>query len=361
MPNDAKIQPSPRRVGQLSASLLAWSRANRRDLPWRSTRDPYAIWVSEVMLQQTRVSTVVPYYARFLERFPSVHCLAEAPVGDVFACWSGLGYYRRARLLHRGAGEIRDRGGLPSTREQWLGVSGVGDYTAGAVASIAFGQAVGAVDGNVARVLARWFAIDDDMKGAGLRRARILADALVPSAAPGDWNQALMELGATVCTPSDPACGACPVRALCQAYLQGRVHELPWSTRATPPVERTLQAFVVRAGRRVLVTRRTSELYFGMWEPPWLEQGQECLAEVSARFGVMLTRVAGFTHVLSHRRLHVEVHTGRARARSAFSWLPTGYDAARWVDGSQFAELGHTALARKILESTGFGDAWSHS
>src|SRR5690606_30997332 len=153
-------------VARLHDDLLSWYAACRRDLPWRKTRDPYAIWVSEVMLQQTRVDTVVPYYERFLARFPTAQALAEAPEDDVLALWSGLGYYRRARLLHAGARAVAAAGEVPRRREGLLGVPGIGAYTAGAVASIAFGEAVGLVDGNVARVLARLFAIDDDMRKA---------------------------------------------------------------------------------------------------------------------------------------------------------------------------------------------------
>jgi A/G-specific adenine glycosylase len=193
-------------VAVLQDRLLEWYAACRRDLPWRRTRDPYAIWVSEVMLQQTRVETVIPRYERFLSRFPTVLALAEAPADDVLAAWSGLGYYRRARLLHEGARELvrgSVRGEMPSRRDDLLQVRGIGRYTAGAIASIAFSEPVGLVDGNVARVLARLFAIDDDMRrSAGVRRAQALADAIVARRDPSAWNQALMELGATVARTS---------------------------------------------------------------------------------------------------------------------------------------------------------------
>src|SRR5690242_17796950 len=193
--------PATAQVSRLHRDLLTWYAACRRDLPWRRTRDPWAIWVSEIMLQQTRVDTVMPYFERFLARFPTPLALAEAPEDQVLAAWSGLGYYRRARMLHAGARVVADRAKMPRDREGLLELPGVGRYTAGAIASIAFEEPVGLVDGNVARVLARIFVLEDDMRRAGMRRAEELAESLVPKDAPGDWNQALMELGATVCTP----------------------------------------------------------------------------------------------------------------------------------------------------------------
>ncbi|HVJ89394.1 MAG TPA: A/G-specific adenine glycosylase, partial [Labilithrix sp.] len=210
----------------LHQALLAWYAAERRDLPWRRTRDPWAIWVSEIMLQQTRVETVKPYFERFMQRFPTPLALAEAPEDQVLAAWSGLGYYRRARMLHAGARVVAQRSGMPADRDGLLELPGIGRYTAGAIASIAYGERVGLVDGNVARVFARIFAIDDDMKRAGMRRAEQLAEELVPERAPGDWNQALMELGATICTPRAPSCERCPVFRSCRAHAEKRVEEL---------------------------------------------------------------------------------------------------------------------------------------
>jgi len=203
----------------VSTDLLRWYRAHRRDLPWRRTRDPYAIWVSEVMLQQTRVETVVPYYERFLRAFPTPAALAEADASQVLAMWSGLGYYRRARLLHQGARAVAGRP-MPTSARELLTVPGIGRYTAGAIASIAHGEVAPLVDGNVARVIARLFALREDVShGAGRERVWSLAAELLAepdaSADPGAFNQSLMELGARICVPREPRCSACPL----QSYL----------------------------------------------------------------------------------------------------------------------------------------------
>ena len=202
----------------LRSTLLRWYRKNRRDLPWRRTADPYAVWVSEIMLQQTRVETVLPYYARFLERFPDASRLADATEDDVLASWSGLGYYRRARALHQGARVVMERhdGKLPRDPADLRRLPGVGRYTAGAIASVAFGLPEPILDGNVRRVLARIFAVDGVRLGPAAEERELwgLAASLVQGSAPGDLNQALMELGALICTPRAPACPACPCPAV---------------------------------------------------------------------------------------------------------------------------------------------------
>src|SRR6185503_9991928 len=225
--NGAARTVSPMNVAD---ALVGWYRGARRDLPWRRTRDPYAIWVSEVMLQQTRVTVVVPYWQRWMARFPSPAALAGAPLDDVLAAWSGLGYYGRARNLHRGAREVVARygGRLPDSAGELRTLPGIGRYTAGAIASMAFDRQEPLVDGNVARVLARVFAVEEDVKSAaGQNRLWQLAADLVPSEAPGDFNQALMELGATLCAPAAPRCAGCPLAADCRAHREGRTDELP--------------------------------------------------------------------------------------------------------------------------------------
>src|SRR5438477_1446956 len=202
----------------IARRLRAWFRRRARALPWRRTRDPYAIWVSEIMLQQTRVQTVIPYWERWMSRFPTVAALAHAPLDDVLAAWAGLGYYSRARNLHAGAQTVASKfaGALPARASELRAVPGIGPYTAGAIASIAFGEKAPLVDGNVARVLARVYGIAEDIKSsAGQRalwaRAGELMAALPASAAPGDLNQGLMELGATICAPAAPRCLTCPL------------------------------------------------------------------------------------------------------------------------------------------------------
>lgn len=239
-----------------------------RALPWRGEEDPYRIWVSEVMLQQTRVSTVLGYYERWLERFPDVESLARAELDDVLLAWEGLGYYRRARFLHAGARMVREElgGEVPSTFEGLKAIPGLGDYAAGAVASIAFGRVVPAVDGNVRRVLARL----RDEPDPGRRWLRETAARLVDPDRPGDWNQALMELGATVCTPASPDCDACPVSVWCAARAAGTQEERPAPAPRKAVPRRTLAtAVVVDGSGRALVVRRPEDgLLGGLWAFP---------------------------------------------------------------------------------------------
>ncbi len=343
-------------MAHLQQTLLAWYGACRRDLPWRRTRDPYAIWVSEIMLQQTRVETVIPYYERFLLRFPTAVALAEAPADDVLAAWSGLGYYRRARLLLAGAHAVATQGGaLPPDRASLLSVPGIGRYTAGAIASIAFGQPVGLVDGNVARVFARLFAIGADMRKAGMRMAEVLADELVAKEDPGAWNQALMELGATICTPRSPACGACPLASQCRAFAQGRVAELPKLSERKAPVARRVQAIVAIRAKdgAILLGRRHGEGTFaGLWEPPSIEGPAKMRARLAAWLPIgKLRRVGVVEHVLSHRKLTVDVLRADLVGSLARTDIPpnAGYDDVRVVPEARFDDLGFSTLARKIV------------
>ncbi|PDO11393.1 MAG: A/G-specific adenine glycosylase [Candidatus Reconcilbacillus cellulovorans] len=267
--------------------LLDWYRRHRRDLPWRRTRDPYRIWVSETMLQQTRVETVIPYYERFLERFPTVADLAAAPEADVLKAWEGLGYYSRARRLHEAAKVIVERYGgvFPDDAAAVAALPGVGPYTKGAVLSIAFGRPEPAVDGNVMRVLSRFFLIRDDIaKPATREKMEALARRLIPEDAAGDFNQALMELGATVCVPKAPTCLVCPVMERCGAYLAGEEEELPVKAKAKPPrTERRLVAWIVDGEGRLLIRRRPERgLLAGMWELPHVEARPSSGADVAA-------------------------------------------------------------------------------
>jgi A/G-specific adenine glycosylase len=227
----------PDEVPALRRALLTWFRRAARDLPWRRTRDPYRIWLSEVLLQQTRVRTVPPYYARLVIAFPTVRRLAAAPLEHVLKLWQGLGYYRRAVNLHRAARVIMDqrRGVLPRSAAEWQELPGVGRYTACAIASIAYSEPVPVVDGNVRRVLARLLAVRAPIDGqATQKRLWKLAEMLLARRAPGAFNQALMELGARACTPRRPGCMACPVRGWCAAHLSDTQHDLPVRRRKRP-------------------------------------------------------------------------------------------------------------------------------
>jgi A/G-specific adenine glycosylase len=340
-------------------ALLDWYLRSRRDLPWRRTRDPYAIWISETMLQQTRVETVLPYYARFLRELPDVGSLAEAPEAQVLTLWSGLGYYRRARMLHAAAKTVAaERGGrLPESSEELRQLRGVGAYTAGAIASIAFGQRAALVDGNVARVLARLYAIEDDVKStAGARRVWELAERLVAEVdgAPGDWNQALMELGATVCTPREPRCSECPVADGCEARARGIATELPRTTPKRKPLTVKRVALVIASGSLVVLAHRRPEALFGgLWEPP-LADGADPGA-LAAKLGVegkLLAR-GRVVHVLSHRRLEVDVSLAALGRRRR--WSPPGadYDAVEVARIDELSARAHSTLARKVLIAAG--------
>src|SRR5881628_546148 len=261
--------PSPIEV---RTRLLAWYDANRRDLPWRHTRDPYRILVAEYLLQRTRIASGTPYYERFVERFPTVRDLAAAPLDDVLAVWEGLGFYGRARNLHAAAQSIVQRHGgeVPRSYDDLASLPGIGPYTAGAVASIAFGIPVPAVDGNVVRVVARLFQIRENVTAGRVRRRIVeIAARLVSPERPGAFNQALMELGATVCTPMAPACESCPVERSCLARAAGEERELPISTRPRSPRSVTVVFGLVTANGRVLLVRRPKgRLLGGLWALP---------------------------------------------------------------------------------------------
>lgn len=233
-------------------SLLAWFRQFQRDLPWRKTKDPYRIWLSEIMLQQTRVAAVIPYYEKFLERFPNVESLASAREEEVLQLWSGLGYYSRARNLQKAARQIvAEFGGeFPKNREQILSLAGIGEYTASAIASIALGERSAVLDGNVARVLSRLSAVRGDLRESPKWRAlQETADRLLDRSAPGDWNQAMMELGATLCTPRAPQCLLCPVAAHCEGRKLGIAENLPETRKKRDVVDVTLVSLVIVSPR----------------------------------------------------------------------------------------------------------------
>ncbi|MFS0726131.1 A/G-specific adenine glycosylase [Paenibacillus sp. 1P07SE] len=259
-----------------SRELLAWYRANKRDLPWRRSRDAYRIWVSEIMLQQTRVDTVIPYYNRFMDKFPTIGALAEAPEEEVLKCWEGLGYYSRARNLQAGARQVMQLhgGSVPDDADAVAALKGVGPYTRGAIMSIAFNRPEPAVDGNVMRVLSRYMCLEDDIAKSSTRvKTEILAKSLIPEGAAGDFNQGLMELGALICTPKSPGCLICPVMEHCAGRLAGREKELPIKTKAKPPrPELRLAALIEGSGEqagRILVRQRPDTgLLARMWELP---------------------------------------------------------------------------------------------
>ena len=341
-------------------ALLAWYEQNKRDLPWRRTRQAYAIWVAEVMLQQTRVETVRPYYARFLDRFPDVRALADAPLDDVLASWSGLGYYRRARLLHAGAMHVRDvhGGRVPRDPEAIRAIPGVGAYTAGAIASQAFDLEQPIVDGNVARFVSRLRAIEVDVRrGEGLARAWRISAALVEGERPGALNNALMEIGATVCVPREPRCLLCPVRAHCVARDQGIERHLPVAPKKAerPTVKEIAAVLRVHGDERVLLARCTKDgLFGGLWEPPRVttHDRRRAQCELAASFGVDVDLAPkakrSVEHVLTHRRLLVDVYEG-VIARAPKTRESERYDRFELVDLVALDRMGVATLGRKLL------------
>jgi len=338
-------------------ALAAWYARHRRDLPWRGTIDPYTVLLSELMLQQTRVATAVPYFERFLARFPTAAALAAASEDEVLALWSGLGYYRRARQLHAAAGRIAATG-FPRTARELAELPGVGPYTAAAVASIAFGEPVAVVDGNVIRVVARLVAWEAPVERAASRRAiAAVAAALLDPDRPGESNQALMELGATLCRPAAPLCEACPVAPFCAGRARGIAVELPRrGPRRVPRRERWVVARVERAGRILLFRRGPGErLLAGLWELPEAPAGIGVEAALAARYGGrfrLAERLGTVRHAITTRALEVEVHAAR--------WEPEGERVAEgpeaaWLSPAEAASRALTALARKALalERTG--------
>ena len=314
-----------------STKLLRWFRKAKRDLPWRTEpRDPYRTWVSEVMLQQTRVEVVVPYYERFLRRFPTLQSLAEAPLDDVLALWSGLGYYSRARNLHAAAKAAAPA--LPKSFARLRELPGFGPYTAAAVASLAFGEDVPLVDGNVARVVARVFRLRDG------RRLDLLQE-LLPKGRAGEFNEALMELGATVCTPRSPKCTRCTLRTLCRGRDTPELFPAPKKRPDRPLLEWRAVALRRRDGAVLLARRPAGELFAGMWDLPAEEPRGVRLLGPLADCGIV-------AQTLTHREVRVAVRTGRA------SGSPRTAEA-RWVAPARLHEVGLSSLARKSLRKAG--------
>jgi len=351
----------PAQVRRLQARLLSWYEKAKRDLPWRRTRDPYAVWISETMLQQTRVATVIPFYERFLAALPTVGALAEAPEQQVLALWSGLGYYRRARMLHAAAKQVVSAHGsrLPEAVEELRGLQGVGAYTAGAIASIAFGRRAAVVDGNIIRVLARLYCIEDDVRAArGNAGMWALAQGLVDRlrGESGDWNQALMELGATVCAPREPKCDECPVRGECSGRASGKAKQLPRMSRKGRPFTVERVAVVLASPARVLLARRrVDRLFGGLWEPPGTDGDFEALAVHLRLDPRRLDHVGDVVHVLSHRRLEVRVMRGTLVGREPFPLPGPDYDAVERVARARVGERPQASLTRKILEVANVG------
>ncbi len=294
-----------RQIPEFQRALLAWFHRRKRDLPWRRTHNPYRIWLSEVMLQQTRVGAVAPYYRRFLRRFPTLRALARARYDQVLRLWGGLGYYRRARNLHRAAKEVvaQHAGRFPHEPEAALALPGVGRYTAAAVLSIAYGAPLAVVDGNVARVLARLAALPGDLRARHRwKQLQGTAQELLAPGTPGDWNQAMMELGATVCTPRVPRCTECPVSRWCRAYRLGIAEQVPAPLGKRAPVRITLAAAVLLdpKGQTLVVKHGNADsdggagaLFSRMWQFPAVQVSRDAREELARHLRVSLDLSVG--------------------------------------------------------------------
>ena len=319
-----------------SETILHWYAACGRDLPWRRTRDPYAVWLSEIILQQTRVAQGRAYWERFLERFPTVQDLAAAPEDEVMRLWQGLGYYSRARNLHAAAKQVVALGGFPSTLEGIRGLKGVGDYTAAAIGSIAFGLPAAVVDGNVYRVLARYFGIATPVgTSAAKKEFTELAQRLLPADAPAAFNQGMMDFGATCCTPVNPACLTCPLQPSCQAFKTGRVELLPVKQASAKPVERHLTYVYVRVNGQVAIHRRgPGDIWQGLWEP-WLTDEVPAGARLVAK---------DFKHQLTHRTLLADFWLWEPSERPS---LPDGYV---WIEEAELDTYAKPRLFERLLE-----------
>lgn len=334
----------------LTRKLLKWYASSARDLPWRRTKDPYAIWVSEIMLQQTQVQTVVAYYRKWLEKFPTVQDLARADLQDVLSVWAGLGYYRRARMIHQAAKEITEKysGSLPGTAEALMKLPGIGRYTAGAIASIAFGRRSPVLDGNVIRILTRIYAIKEDVsERTTLKRLWTLAEDLLPKKNPGDLNQALMELGATVCFPRNPDCGQCPAAFACAAKAEGRQPEYPVK-KNRERYEKVETFAVVRHADGKMLLRRQPE--YGRWGGLWMFPfwpSKEALLQSCGLSEAELEPLGSVEHGFTKYRVTLRAFEWE---NSETSVKPSAAEGSedRWIKFEDLADFAMPAPHRKI-------------
>lgn len=349
-------------IHPVAERVLRWYARHRRDLPWRNTRDPYAVWVSEIMLQQTRVQTVLRYYHRFLSRFPTVHDLAAASPEDVLKAWENLGYYARARNLHAAAREIVAcfHGVLPEGEKELLLLPGIGPYTAAAIASIAYGEKTPALDGNVRRVLCRLFAVQEPFDPIRIQKSlRTLAEELIPEMDPGGFNQGLMDLGAALCTPRKPSCAACPLKMLCRAAIMGIQETLPARGKRPGIPLREMVAAVLENGRGgyLVVQRAPVGLLGGLWgfpagdRPPRRSRKQALIQAVQENLGIRLACVGKWVtvkHVYTHFK--VTLHTCVCRIEEGKP-RSTGYQRWRWAGPEDLLSLPFARVDQKIMQA----------
>jgi len=355
-----KIHPSTKRA--LAKCLLTWFEKSKRDLPWRRTKDPYAILVSEIMLQQTQAQTVIPYFERFMDKFPSLQVLAEAEEEEVFRLWSGLGYYRRARNLQATAGKIVTEfdGKFPETRKGLLTLPGIGPYTAGALLSIAFGQPEPLVDGNVERVLSRVLLLDDDLATtSGKKRIWELAGDFVPKDYPGQFNQSLMELGATICFPTTPKCSDCPLGRFCRAHLDGNPEALPVKSKSNRKEKVSEVVLIIRHQNRwLLIDHNEEELYDGLWQFPWAWQKKgdrnrkSTIRRLAASVGAdpgNAEPVLEIKHAVTYRSITTQFY----RLEISKKLTPRNGVSLRWVSPEDIGNEALPSYQKKALQALG--------
>ncbi len=354
--------PSDALTTAFRGDLVAWYRAHKRTMPWRDHPDPYHVWISEIMLQQTRVEQATPYFTRFTDAFPTVEALAAAPLDSVLLRWEGLGYYARARNLHRAAQIVVEKhgGNVPSDYEAFRALPGVGPYTAAAVLSIAFGKPYAVLDGNVIRVLARVTALTRDVKKPATRRdLQTLADDLLDAAAPGDFNQAMMELGARVCTPANPSCPVCPLERVCAARAMGTPTAFPVSAKKAPVPHHDVAVGLLRddAGRLLIQRRPDDGLLGGLWEFPGgkRESGealeQSCAREFAEELGLEITvgpLVARVEHAYSHFR--ITLYAFACRLTSGVL-TPRLDQPVKWIEVEDLDAYAFPRANRKVLDA----------
>ncbi|MHB8139434.1 MAG: A/G-specific adenine glycosylase [Smithellaceae bacterium] len=344
----------------LGHKLLSWYKHYQRSLPWRKTKDPYRIWISEIMLQQTQVNTVIPYYQRFIKSFPDVRRLAAAPLQDVLKAWENMGYYSRARNIHAASRMIVSQWGgrIPDKLEEIKTIPGIGEYTSGAILSIAYGQSVPAVDGNVRRILSRLFAIRKPVDEPREQKTlRDLAALLVPAKHPGEFNQALMDLGATVCRAKNPDCSRCPVSGLCRANLHDLQNILPITKKAPAIPHRQAAAAVIRNSDDLLlvVQRPTSGLLASLWKLPggFIEDVEKtgsllrCNVKEELNISIRVDKyLASVDHAYTHFRLTLQAYNCRILKGNPEA---LACQNLRWVTSAQLKKLPMSNIDRKIL------------
>ncbi len=342
---------------KIQTKLLHWFAKNKRDLPWRKTRDPYAIWVSEIMLQQTQVATVIPYYQKFLKTFPTIRSLARADLSRVLKAWEGLGYYSRARNLHRASRIILNHfnGKIPENLKDLLRLPGIGRYTAGAILSIAYNKETPVLDGNVKRVLSRLFAVSGDSKKTE-EFLWPLSESLIPKGSPGAFNQALMDLGSMICTPKHPNCPGCPLKNLCQGYLSGKPESYPLRSikKEVPHIEAI--AAVIQKDEKVLLRQRPPKgLLGGLWEfPNWPLDGQKesvnyLRLKVRSDLGLKVKwkrPIGTFNQTYSHFKLTLHVFMGEVLNRGV---------KGKWASSKNLDQFPMSRIHRRIANALSVG------